>query len=74
MIHAVNPVRLDTTAGCPPNTAIYSDLTLAFPTAAVPNGINGQTVNADYQGLPAIHFTTDQDQQDTVSLGSTTCW
>jgi serine/threonine-protein kinase len=74
MIHAVNPVPLDTNAGCPPNTAIYSDLTLAFPTAAVPNGINGQTINTTYQGLPAIHFTTDHDQQNAVSLGSTTCW
>jgi serine/threonine-protein kinase len=74
MIHAANPFRIPSNVGCGPSTAVYSDLTLAFPTASVPQNINGQNVNTTYQGLPAIHYTTNQNDSSAISLASAGCW
>jgi serine/threonine protein kinase, bacterial len=71
-IVASNPVLAAANSGCPPNTAFYSDLILAFPTS-VPNS-NGQVVNSQYQGMPAIRFTSGQNQGDAPSGGPTVCW
>jgi serine/threonine-protein kinase len=56
-IHATNPVALPKSSGCPTDMEFYSDLTLAFPTSS-PNGLNGQTINSQYDGYPAITFST----------------
>jgi serine/threonine-protein kinase len=74
MIHAANPFRIASNVGCGPSTAVYSDLTLAFPTASVPQNVNGQNVNTTYQGLTAIHYTTSQNDSSAVSLASAGCW
>jgi serine/threonine-protein kinase len=74
MIHAANPFRIQPTVGCGPSTAVYSDLTLAFPTASLPQNINGQNVNTTYQGLPAIHYTTNQNDSSATNLASAGCW
>jgi serine/threonine-protein kinase len=74
VIHAANPFPIPSNVGCGPSTAVYSDLTLAFPTASVPQNINGMSVNSSYEGLPAIHFTTNQNDSSATNLGSTGCW
>jgi len=72
-IHATNPVALPKSSGCPTDMEFYSDLTLAFPTSS-PNGLNGQTINSQYHGYPAIKFSTGDAQPNTKSLGLTGCW
>jgi hypothetical protein len=74
-IHATNPFHVAPNIGCGPSTAVYSDLTLAFPTASVPQNINNMNANSSYEGLPAIHFTTvrtipGQSVSDPAAAGS----
>jgi hypothetical protein len=73
VIHAANPAPAASNSGCPPDTLFYTDITLAFPTASVPNGTNGMVVNSQYSGMPAIRFTSGQNQS-SPSLGPQTCW
>jgi serine/threonine protein kinase, bacterial len=72
-IHASNPVALPKSSGCPTDMQFYTDLTLAFPTSS-PSGLNGQTINSEYDGYPAIQFSTRDGQPNTKSLGVPSCW
>lgn len=72
-IHATNPAPLLRNSGCPSDMQFYTDLTLAFPMVD-PGGINGQTVNSQYNGLPAIRFSTEPNQADAKQLTQTACW
>jgi serine/threonine-protein kinase len=71
-IVAANPEPAATSSGCPSNTSFYTELILAFP-HNVPNGTNGESINSQYQGMPAIRFTTGQTNADTTSLGPSVC-
>lgn len=59
---------------CIPNSAVYSDLTLAFTTSAVPHDAGGMSPNTMYQGMPAIAFSTNKLRTAAVSLTSMGCW
>ena len=73
-IHAVNPAPPPSrNSGCPADMQFYTDLTLAFPTVA-PTGVNGETVNSQYNGLPAIRFSTEPNQTDATQLTGPGCW
>jgi serine/threonine-protein kinase len=72
-IHAANPAPLQANSGCPIDMQFYTDLTLAFPTS-VPNGVNGETINTQYNGFPAIRFTTQSNRSDAIQLVAPGCW
>jgi serine/threonine-protein kinase len=71
-IHATSPAATQANSGCPPDMQFYTDLTLAFPTVT-PN-VNGEVVNSQYNGLPAIRFTSDPTKGDATPLGQPACW
>jgi len=44
------------TSGCPKGIQFYSDVMVAFP-AATPDTAEAKITNAQYNGVPAIHYT-----------------
>jgi serine/threonine-protein kinase len=71
-IHAGNPVALPKSSGCPTDMQFYTDVTLAFPTTA-PNS-PGRPINGEYDGYPALQFSTQAGQPDTVKIVVPYCW
>jgi len=70
-IHAAVPTPAQPDSGCPPDTQFYSQLILAFP-AATPNS-DGQGINSQYGGLPAITFSTEPNAESAKVIGQPTC-
>jgi hypothetical protein len=73
IIHATNPVALPKNTGCPTDMKVYTELTVAFPTSS-PDGLNGQTINTQYNGYPAIAFTTEAIRPNVLQITAPGCW
>lgn len=74
VVAAANPQVPPMDSRCIPNSAVYSDMTLAFSSSAVPHDAGGMSPNTMYQGMPAIAFSTNKLRTDAVSLTSMGCW
>jgi len=73
LVSAASPHVPAMDSRCLPNSAIYSDLTVAFTSSAVPHD-PGMSPNTVYQGMPAIAFSTDKSRTSAVALSSMGCW
>jgi serine/threonine protein kinase, bacterial len=71
-IHASNPVALPKNSGCPTDMQFYTDVTLAFPTSS-PNS-PGRPINSQYDGYPAIQFSTHTGRPDATKIVVPSCW
>ncbi len=74
VVAAANPQVPPMDSRCIPNSAVYSDMTLAFSSSAVPHDAGGMSPNTMYQGMPAIAFSTNKLRADAVPLTSMGCW
>lgn len=74
VVAAANPQVPPMDSRCIPNSAVYSDMTLAFSSSAVPHDAGGMSPNTMYQEMPAIAFSTNKLRTDVVSLTSVGCW
>jgi hypothetical protein len=42
--------------------------------ASSPDGLNGQTINTQYNGYPAIAFTTEAIRPNVLQITAPGCW
>jgi hypothetical protein len=71
VIHADEPQVAGPNSGCPRDTKFYSNLLVAFPDN-LPDYADSP-VNMQYQGMPAVAYSTVGDQNSPTSLGSVRC-
>ncbi|ORB41110.1 hypothetical protein BST39_12775 [Mycobacterium paraseoulense] len=73
VVHAWNPQPPRREAICQAGLDIFADMILAFPKGVPPPNV--QKMNAQYNGLPAVHFAnySSGDTRGTQFIGYTFC-
>jgi hypothetical protein len=71
VIHADEPQAAAPDSGCPADTKFYSNLIVAFPNN-LPDHADSP-ITMQYQGMPAVVYSTVGDPSAPSTLGSTRC-
>jgi hypothetical protein len=71
VVHADEPQPAGPDSGCPADTKFYANLVVAFPNNAPDRA--DSPVNMQYQGMPAVLYSTVGDPNSPSSLGGVRC-
>jgi hypothetical protein len=71
VVHADEPQPAPPNSGCPADTKFYANLVVAFPDNRPDNA--DSPVNMQYQGMPAVLYSTIGDQNSPTWLAAVRC-